>query len=197
MVANRPLSNNPNDDTDEALMTQLREGEDLALTVLMARWEQRLISFLLRSTNNHSDAVELAQETFVRIYEHRKRYQAKGKFSTWMFAIAVNLCRNHARWKTRHPSVALVSEDGSDWTESLVSDEDSPDAATVHADDAERVRQAVQELPHDLRTAVLLFEYEGLSHMEIAAVQKCSAKAVETRLYRARNLLRVSLRELL
>ena len=71
-------------------MARLRDGDDLALNALMERWEQPAIGFATRYTNNRSDALELAQETFVRIYENRKRYRAKGKFSTWMFAIAAN-----------------------------------------------------------------------------------------------------------
>ena len=181
-------------DTDEILMTRLREGDDLALNVLMERWEKPLIGFVTRYTNSSGDALDLAQETFIRVYENRKRFRAKGKFSTWMFTIAVNLCRNHARWKSRHPSVALVSEDGDDLTESLESNADAPDAESMRSNEAELVRQAVQELPHDLRSAVLLFEFQGLSHAEIASVQSCSAKTVEMRLYRARKQLKTSLR---
>ena len=198
MVTRPTLSNesNPSKDTDETLMARLRDGDELALNALMDRWEQPVIGFATRYTNNRSDALELAQETFVRIYENRKRYRAKGKFSTWMFAIAANLCKNHARWKRRHPSVAQVTDDGVDVTESLPSTGRSPDAESVRADEADQVRRAVQELPHDLRTVVLLFEFEGLSHAEIADVLKCSPKAVESRLYRARKALRVSLGEL-
>jgi RNA polymerase sigma-70 factor (ECF subfamily) len=178
-------------------MTRLREGDDLALNVLMERWEKPLIGFVTRYTNSSSDALDLAQETFIRVYENRKRFRAKGKFSTWMFAIAVNLCRNHARWKSRHPSIGLVSEDGDDLTENLEGNADAPDTESMRADEAELVRQAVQELPHDFRSAVLLFEFQGLSHAEIASVQSCSAKTVEMRLYRARKLLRASLGHLI
>lgn len=91
----------------------------------------------------------------------------------------------------------MSPEDGTDLTNSLVSSEESPDAASIRHDEANLVRRAVQELPHDLRTAVLLFEFEGLSHVEIAAVLKCSTKAVETRLYRARKALKVTLQKIL
>ena len=130
-MVTRPHSKNESNkhpDSDETLMTRLREGDDLALNALMERWEQPLIGFATRYTNNRSDALELAQETFVRVYENRKRYRAKGKFSTWMFSIAANLCKNHARWKRRHPSVAQVTDDGVDLAEALPSTNDSPDA---------------------------------------------------------------------
>ncbi|MGK0189970.1 MAG: RNA polymerase sigma factor (sigma-70 family) [Verrucomicrobiales bacterium] len=180
-------------DTDETVMTRLGDGDDLALNVLMERWEKPLIGFVTRYTSSTSDALDLAQETFIRVYKNRKRFRAKGKFSTWMFTIAVNLCRNHARWKSRHPTVALVSEDGDDLTEKLEGNADAPDTESMRSDEAELVRQAVQELPHDLRSAVLLFEFQGLSHAEIASVLSCSIKTVEMRLYRARKLLRAIL----
>jgi len=171
-------------------MEQLKAGDDLALDALMERWERALIAFISRYTD-HSDAVDLAQGTFVRIYEHRRRYRLKGKFSTWMFAIALNLCRNHARWVSRHPTVPISSGDN------VESPADPPDKGAQRSDEAAIVRRAVRELPDDLRAAVVLFEFEGLSHAQIAEVQKCSIKAVETRLYRARKALRVRLSKLL
>ena len=188
-------TNNESTDTDETLMERLRDGNDLALNALMDRWEKPLIGFVSRYTDSRSDALELAQETFVRIYENRGRYRAGGKFSTWMFTIAVNLCRNHARWTKRHPSVANLSEGSDELVERIAADADSPDVGSMRSDEATLVRRAIQELPHDQRTAVLLSEYHGLSHAEIAEVQRCSVKAVEARLYRARKLLRSSLEQ--
>ena len=187
--------------SDEVVMERLRDGDDLALTALMQRWEKPLVGFLMRYTSNQSDAVDLAQETFVRIYENRSRYRPKGKFSTWMFTIAANLSRNHARWNSRHPSMSTVSnaDDGkeNDWSDSIVDPAEQPDRRAVREDEARQIREAVQELPHDLRTAVLLFEFEGMSHADIANVLGCTSNAVETRLYRARQLLRERLKGLL
>ncbi len=188
-------------DTDEGsgaeLMLRLRDGDDLALNELMQRWQKPLVAFILRYVGNAEDALDLAQETFVRVYESRARYRPSAKFSTWLFTVASNLCRNHARWRSRHPAVSLQSpaDASGDHTfeQTLPSHDPSP------ADNAERddlacaVREHVQALPHDLKTAVLLFEYDERSHEEIAAVLGCTPKAVETRLYRARKLLRDSL----
>ena len=189
------------DPSDEALMLRLRDGDDLALNKLMQRWEKPLVGFNLRYTNNRADAIDLAQETFVRVYENRGRYRPKGKFSTWMFTIAVNLCRNHARWKSRHPSISTVSAnpDGeeNDWSETITDEAPQPDESAIGSDEAQQIRDAIQELPHTLRTVVLLFEFEGMSHAEIAKVLGCTTKAVETRLYSARKALRDKLAGLL
>lgn len=178
-------------------MQQLRDGDDLALNGLMQRWQKPLVAFILRYVGNMEDALDLAQETFVRVYESRARYRPSAKFSTWLFTIASNLCRNQARWHARHPAVSLqtpASPQGDDTFEQLLPATDPSPADNAERDDlACAVREHIQALPHDLKTAVLLFEYQELSHEEIAAVTGCTAKAVETRLYRARKLLRESL----
>lgn len=185
------------DPTDESLMARLAGGEDRALDALMERWEKRLVSFVLRYTNHHADALDIAQETFVRVYKHRRRFRAGARFSTWLLTIAANLCKDHARWKERHPEFASGSPEAADESSRVepTSDEGPDDRAST-AEDAEIVRQAVRELPHDLRTAILLYEYEGLSHAEIGRILGCSAKAVESRLYRARRHLKLRLQAL-
>ena len=183
---------------DTELMLRLQGGDDLALNELMSRWQQPLVSFIYRYVGSQAEAVDLAQETFVRVFESRHRYKPSAKFSTWLFTIASNLCRNLFRWRQRHPTVALdgPSSDGAgsrNFAESLADEGDTPADTAERNDVAAAVKEQIDRLPHDLKTAVLLFEYEDLSHQEIAAVLRCSSKAVETRLYRARNILREKL----
>jgi RNA polymerase sigma-70 factor, ECF subfamily len=181
-------------DPDADLMLQLKDGDDLALNKLMARWQKPLVAFIHRYLGNEAEALDLAQETFVRVYQSRDRYKASAKFSTWLFTIASNLCRNSLRWRSRHPTLAATSVDAAgdlhDLFDETASPECSPSDYAAQNDLADAVREQVQALPHDLKTAVLLFEYEERSHQEIASVLGCTAKAVETRLYRARKLLR-------
>lgn len=182
-----------NGDGDESLMAALAAGDDLALNRLMDRWQVPLRGFLYRYTQNDQDAMDLAQETFVRIYQHRKRFRAGARFSTWMFQIALNLARSRARWQHRHPA------DAPDRTEEIpdarppVAGEPDPADEALKAERALMVRRAIAELPGDLREAVVLFEYEDKSHAEIATIARTTPKAVETRLYRARQQLRKSL----
>src|SRR5438045_3684132 len=95
------------EDADTQAMLRLKGGEDLALNELMARWQTPLVSFILSYTGHAQDALDLAQETFVRFFENRSHYEPRSKFSTWLFAIATNLCRNLARWRERHPTITL------------------------------------------------------------------------------------------
>jgi RNA polymerase sigma factor (sigma-70 family) len=181
-------------EADVAAMLRLRDGDDLALNELMARWQEPLVRFLYRYTANEADALDLAQETFVRVYEHRRRYDARGKFSAWLYTIAGNLCRNLARWKSRHPTVSLETETSSH--QGMTLGDQLPDKAATPAQDAtkrelsEAVRNAIQSLPDDQRTATILFEYEDLACADIAPMLGCSVKAVENKLSRARESLR-------
>jgi len=172
--------------SDEELAQALSRGEDRAFDELMKRWQVPLRAFLYRYLQNEADAFDLAQETFVRVYRHRANYQEGKRFSTWMFQIGLNLARDHARRRMRRPMVALEEAPGA------VSEGD-PRMVTLGAERARAVRDAIGELPETLREAVLLFEYEHKSHAEIAAIVGASAKAVETRLHRAREQLRKGL----
>lgn len=175
---------------DEELMAELAAGDDRALNRLMDRWQVPLRGFLYRYTHDDQDALDLAQETFVRIYQHRKRFRAGSRFSTWMFHIALNLARSRARWRRRHPADA--SDRTTEITEARppVAREADPAEDALSAERALMVRRAIADLPGDLRDAVILFEYEDKSHAEIAEIARTTVKAVETRLYRARRQLR-------
>lgn len=169
-------------------MRALRRGDDSALDRLMARWQTPLRAFLYRHTQNEFDALDLAQETFVRVYRHRDRFRPEAaRFSTWLFSIALNLARDRARRLARRPTAALE-------TAPEQTDPAAQPAAQAEANErASVVRAAIAALPEDLRAAVILFEYEAKSHAEIAAIVNATPKAVETRLHRARQLLRKTL----
>jgi RNA polymerase sigma-70 factor, ECF subfamily len=184
---------------DVSDMARLNAGHDAALNAIMERHGERLFHYLLRQLDNETDAAEVAQEAFVRVYLNRARYQPSQKFSTWLYTIATNLVRDRFRWRQRHPQVSLDAEG----EESTAIKDVLPDGSVSPSEQldiyerAHAVRGAVQALPEDLRTAVVLFEYEGLPQAQIAAVMNCSVKAVETRLYRARARLRQRLQRLL
>ena len=180
-------------DTDEALMGALAAGDDSALNLLMDRWQGPLRGFLYRYTQNEHDATDLAQETFVRVYRHRARFRRGARFSTWMFQIGLNLARSRGRWLRRHPTDSLDDEPPAPGARNQAADDRTPADDALAAERAAAVRLAVAGLPPDLRAAVILAEFEEKSHAEIALIARTTAKAVETRLYRARQQLRKAL----
>ena len=184
--------------SDEELMGRLQAGEEAALAVLMQHWEAPVKRFIFRLIGNTVDAEDLAQEVFLRIYTKRASYRVGAKFSTWCFAIAANQAKNRLRWWRRRPALSLDA-----WTEAGGETTDVSPAGAQASSQAVRneqrlaVQQAVAGLPVDLRTALVLFEYEQQSVTEIAAVLDCTPKAVENRLYRARQKLKQDLGPLL
>ena len=185
------------DEADQLDIGRLIQGHDAALDNLMERHGQRLFHYLLRQLPE-SEAEDCAQETFVRIYLNRAKFRPGAKFSTWLYAIATNLARDCQRRKTRHPEVSLDATgdregDGTTLRETMADGAATPGEALLAGERAAQVRDAVQALPEELREALVLYEYENLPQGEIAEILRCTPKAVETRIYRARNLLRKSL----
>jgi RNA polymerase sigma-70 factor, ECF subfamily len=179
-------------DPDVELMLRLKNGEDLILNELMTRWQQPLVAFIYRYIGHQADALDLAQETFVRVYQSRSRYTARAKFASWLFTIAVNLCRNYVRRWERTGGTAMESldADSTKTSEWILSSDDSPDQAAIKSELISSIKEALKKLPHDLKTVILLYEYEDRSYEEISSVLGCSIKAVEMKLYRARKWLR-------
>lgn len=185
------------DARDRADMERLAAGNDAALNDLMERHATPVFHFLCRMVGNEDDANDLAQETFVRVFKSCKSFRAEQKFSTWLFTIAANLARNHFRWHSRHPNISLDAENQE--TEQTLGDtlpanSPTPKEAALAGERAEAVRAAVKNLPEDLREAVVLCEWEERSIAEAATILESTPKAVESRLYRARGILRERLK---
>lgn len=181
------------DELDARDMRQLAQGHDAALNDLMERHAGKLFQYLVRCLQNEEDASDLAQETFARVYANRLAYDSRHRFSTWLYTIASNLVKDHYRWRSRHREVAAEISQDDDSSGPLVafpSPDHPPDETLQATERAAAVRRAVAELPEELRQPLLLSEYQELSHAEIAAILGCTPKAVETRLYRARQQLR-------
>ncbi len=183
--------------SDLACLQALQEGQDRALDQLITRWQRPLFSFAWRYVQNDADAHDLVAETFVRLHQQRMRLRPDTKLAAWLFTTLSNLCHNHYRWRVRHPTVSLdasLEDSGSSVTAKLSPAEGPlPDAALEHSEACAAVRGAIDHLPHDLRTTVLLHHYEHLSYREISVIVGCSERGVETRLYRARQRLREEL----
>jgi RNA polymerase sigma-70 factor (ECF subfamily) len=180
--------------SDEELMHRLQGGEDAVLAVLMQRWEVPVKRFVFRLVGNPTEAEDLAQEVFLRVYTRRATYRPGAKFSSWCFSIAANQAKNRLRWWKRRPVLSLDA-----WTDAggEIADESRSGQpagqAALRREQISAVQAAVAALPLDLRTALVLFEYEQQSMADIAAALHCTPKAVESRLYRARQQLKLAL----
>ncbi len=182
---------------DRDLMGRVQRGDEAALGAIMERWERPVKSVIARLVLNASEAEELAQETFVRVWQHREKFRAGAEFRPWVFSIALNLARNRLRWWRRRPNVSLQEWSETEGKGSRARDESGAMAGGAAgletAERAAAVRDAIAALPVELREAIVLFEYEQMSQAEIAAIVGATPKAVETRIRRAREKLRLAL----
>jgi RNA polymerase sigma-70 factor (ECF subfamily) len=176
-------------DEDTLLMARVTGGDTGALCALMDRWQVPLGSFVFRYVQNREASKEIVQECFVRLYEARERFDSSMRFSSWLFKIAANLCKNYYRWRSRHPEDSGLDENCVEFEGLAARDESSPAEQSSRSDDAELVREAVAAMPHALKTALILHYFENMSYAEIAHALGCSQRGVETRLYRARAIL--------
>ena len=127
----------------------------------------------------------------MRLYQRRDRLRPDSNVAAWLFTTLANLCRNHHRWRMRHPADAPTSvSPGADGSHDEPSSDPGPCTILERDESLDELREAVGGLPHDLRVTVLLHHYQQLSYAEIAAITHCSERGVETRLYRARLRLR-------
>ncbi|MDF1754522.1 MAG: RNA polymerase sigma factor [Verrucomicrobiales bacterium] len=182
-------SNQSSNEEDNLAMAALAAGDDDALAAIIKRWQGPITSFLYRTVGEYDTALDLSQEVFVRLYRNRRAYKTGGKFSSYLFMIASNLAKNHFRWKSRHPECHLDSEWGKGVAGDGVSHVD-PGAHLERSEKGVQLQQALLSVPEKLRIPVILFYYEDYSHTEIAKILKCSRKSVETRIYRARQILK-------
>jgi RNA polymerase sigma-70 factor (ECF subfamily) len=179
-------------DFDLPLVQALQAGDESALNKLIRKYQEPLFWFIWRYAGDEETARDLLQETFVRLYFGIRRFKPHAKFATWLYSIAMNLCRDYARSKQRRQSYVTESLDAADLHHEVA---DRGAAADVESHERlAALEKAIKELPHDLRTALLLFAVEGRSQQECAELLGVSAKAVETRVYRARKRLENTLR---
>lgn len=184
------------DQRDAQDMARLADGHEAALNDLMDRHAEKLFHYLVRSLQNQDDAADLAQETFAKLYQNRSKFDPGQKFTTWLYAIASNLVRDRYRWRSRHPQVSLDAENEegeSGFLNMLASEQAGPDQQLQSGERDAAVRKAVAALPDDLRQPLILAVYQEMPQAEIATILNCSVKAVETRIYRARQHLRATL----
>jgi RNA polymerase sigma-70 factor (ECF subfamily) len=184
----------PFQSTDEQVMWRVQHGGDpAAFAELVRRWETPIRRMCARMTGDLHRAEDLAQEAFSRVFSHRADFLPGSRFSTWLWRIALNLCRDELRRRNRRAESPLEDDDGEgERVGTLVSVGPDPSQRMVDGEQAEAVRGAVMELPEHYRTVLVLRHYEGLKFAEIAEVLGISEGTVKSRM--AEGLTRLGMR---
>jgi RNA polymerase sigma-70 factor (ECF subfamily) len=185
-------------DPEVDLMLRVQRDDDGAFGELIDRYWTRIFGSFYRRLGDRQEAEDLAQEVFLRLYRHRKRYQARAKFATWLYHISQNVARNALRSRRRHPLVRLPSAGGPSGEGPLAEGawpmrEEPPSRPMERAELACLVREAVSHLGGRQRAALELHQFQERTYAEVAEELDMSPKAAKSLLYRARNQLRHSL----
>ena len=181
--------------SDEELMLSCRDGDEGAFETLYRRYEKPIFSFIYRMLLSAEDAEDLCQETFFKVVQAKKKYRTTAKFKTWLFRIALNLCRDRVRrMKFRsHLSLnpAIISQDSEEiqLRQSICDSTSDPTKRAQTAEMKTLVRQAFTKLPEQERTVVILRQYHALKFSEIAEVMNCPLGTAKSLNHRGREKL--------
>jgi len=180
----------------EELMARIAKGDNHAFEILVNRHQTSVLNLIYRFIGDRTQAKDLAQEVFIRVWQSAKTYKPDAKFTTWLYRVTANLCFNELKSSRRKKwfSFNRSDQDGKRTLEETLADR-AP-SAEDHLLERERSRQisnALQSLPDNQRMALVLKRYDGLSYAEIARILNCSVSAVESLLVRAKRTLQEKL----
>jgi RNA polymerase sigma-70 factor, ECF subfamily len=189
------LRNPGRQDGDEAeLIERAAKGDAQAFGQLVERYQRRVVGVAMAVVHNQDDAIELAQETFIRAYENLSKFESRSSFSTWLYRIAANLSIDFRRREGRH--VVLRGADADNEFNRIPTDQGDSFKEASRTELSARLREALGELTPEHRAVILLREVEGLSYDEISDVLQCPRGTVMSRLHYARGRLRGILKDL-
>ncbi len=177
--------------TDEELVARAQAGDLESFNQLVARWERPIYALAYRTLSREEDARDVVQEAFLRAFRGLKGFKGQAKFSSWLYRITLNLCRDWMRKARRAPLIQVPeNEDGLDMAEQMPSPAESVEELVNRREMSRAVAKAMAELPEEQRTAILMKEFHGLTFQEIADALDCPLSTVKTRLYQGLSVLR-------
>jgi len=177
--------------TDEELVARAKAGDLDSFNQLVSRWERPIYALAYRTLGREEDARDVVQEAFLRAYRGLKGFKGEAKFSSWLYRITLNLCRDWSRRERRAPIVQVPEgTDPVELADERVQTTESVEDLVARREMSAAVAKAMAELPEEQRTAILLKEYHGLTFQEIASMLDCPLSTVKTRLYQGLSVLR-------
>ncbi len=184
---------------DQLLVERVQKGDKRAFDLLINKYQHRIISLVSRYVSDHAEAMDVAQEAFIKAYRAIDRFRGDSAFYTWLYRIAINTAKNWlvAR-KRRPPAFDIDAADAEQYDmESRLKEQGTPENELMRDEIKRVVYDTIAALPEDLRTAIMLREMEGMSYEDIAVTMDCPIGTVRSRIFRAREAIDEKLRPLL
>jgi RNA polymerase sigma-70 factor, ECF subfamily len=186
------------DASDLSLVRRVQRGDKGAFDALVLKYQHKLVKLVMRYVRNPAEAEDIAQEAFIKAYRALPQFRGDSAFYTWLYRIAINTAKNAVVSRDRSPIEYDLDRSNSDESydmQSRLKDSETPEGLVLTDEIRSTVNAAIDALPEDLRTAIVLRELEGLSYEEIAAAMDCPVGTVRSRIFRAREAIDRRLRE--
>jgi len=183
---------------DQLLVERVQKGDKKAFDLLISKYQHRIISLVARYVSDQTEALDVAQEAFIKAYRAIDRFRGDSAFYTWLYRIAINTAKNWLVAKKRRPPASDIdAADAEQYTmDSRLKEQGTPENELMREEIRTTVYDTIAELPDDLRTAIMLREMEGMSYEEIAVTMECPIGTVRSRIFRAREAIDEKLKPL-
>lgn len=184
---------------DEDLVLRVQQGDKAAYDILVLRYQHKIIQLVNRYVKDHSEAQDVAQEAFIKAYRALGSFRGDSAFYTWLYRIAINTAKNYLVSRSRRNSDYQVDVQDAEAIENApqLQGLDTPERNLLGEEIAETIQSAIENLPEEMRTAIMLREFEGMSYEEIAEAMDCPVGTVRSRIFRAREAIDNKLNPLL
>ena len=183
---------------DLVLVKRVQRGDKSAFDLLVRKYQHKVVKLVLRYVRNPAEAEDIAQEAFIKAYRALPQFRGDSAFYTWMYRIAINTAKNSLASRDRSPiayDLDLTDPEESHSVQTKLQDPDTPEGMALTEEIRGIVNSAIEGLPEELKTAIVLRELDGLSYEEIAAAMECPVGTVRSRIFRAREAIDKRLRE--
>lgn len=179
------------DNSDQQLVERVQRGDKRAFDLLVLKYQHKILSLVSRYIRDSDEMQDVAQEAFIKAYRALPKFRGDSAFYTWLYRIAINTAKNHLVARGRRPPSSDVDVDESDQYDgqSVLREIENPENVLFGEELKQVVESAIRALPEDLRTALTLREFDGLSYEDIAAVMDCPVGTVRSRIFRAREAI--------
>lgn len=185
--------------SDQLLVERVRQGDRSAFDVLVGKYQHKIIKLVGRYVRDPDEALDVSQEAFIKAYRALQSFRGESAFYTWLYRIAINTAKNHLAAARRRPEDFELDLQDPDQYElqARLKEIATPEGAVLTEEIRRTVNEAIENLPEDLRTAIILRELEGMSYEEIATTMECPVGTVRSRIFRAREAIDKRLKPLL
>lgn len=180
-----------NKSTDRELVKRVQKGDKGAFDLLVLKYEHKIVNLVMRYVRDPDLALDISQEAFIKAYKAVPNFRGDSAFYTWLYRIAVNTAKNYLAAQRRRPmDIELDLQDPEQYgLHAKLKETDTPESLALSHELQETLERAIEALPEDLRTAIILRELEGMSYEEIAQTMECPVGTVRSRIFRARDAI--------